>query len=211
MKKKTHYMLIGLLVATTFTACKKDDDDDNPPPAPSVTVNSDPQVSGKVDGTDFKYLTSGSGQTHLGYIGHSGGIAIAPDSSFFIMESGFEDIMTGDITFGIDMGTFGFVIPSDSNDLKNFFAIKQWAYSDMAENGVYIYYTDSNGFMWTTSDGTADQTGSTFSLEDRRYFEFSGENYVRIKASFNCKVYNGLGSVKLITNGVLVTDFWTEY
>ena len=60
------------------------------------------------------------------------------------------------------MGTYKFVMPTDSVKLKNFFAIKSWNYSTEAENGVEIVYYDSNGEMWSTSEGTGNQTGSAF-------------------------------------------------
>lgn len=215
MKNKTNYLLVALLLMTTsFVGCKKDDDDNNssptPNPTPTLTVNSEPQVSGKIDGVAFNWKTGGA-DGYQQSVSHGGPLGVPPDSCEFVMGTGFENVISGAYLMDVNLGTYKFVMPTDSVLLKNFFTIKSWNYSIDAANGVEIVYFDSNGDMWSTSFGSANQTGSTYSLQDRRYFKFSGEHYIRVKASFSCKLYNAVGASKLLTDGVIVSDYWTEY
>ena len=211
MKNKTHYLLVAfLLVTVSFVGCKKDDDDDNTPAPPAITVDSPEQMTGKIDGVAFSWVTGGS-NPYQGTVSSGGPVAFPPDSSEFILGTGMENIVTGDYLMDINLGTYRFLAPTDSIQMTNFFAIKSWNYSIDAENGVEIIYYDSNSWMWSTSYGTASQAGSTFSLQERKYFEFLGEPYMTIKASFNCVLYNGLGASKVLTDGVVVANFTSDF
>jgi len=206
---KTILLLMAIPAVLSLNGCKKDDDDDKNTGGGSVTVNSDPQSTFKVDGTSASLKTGvgGVGQ----YFFNDGEIATFPDSSESIYGSGFDKDNGNTPIIEFSKGTFKYTIPSDSAAFSNFFAPQSYSYSVNAEDGVKITWYDSNGDMWSTDMGSGNQSGSTFTIEDRRAYTFSGEKYVRIKASFNCTVYNGLGGSKTITDGVSVMDFWADY
>jgi len=214
MKKTKYYFILLMCSIALVSACSKDDDsDDNNTPAPTpVTVNSPPQVSGNINGVNFNYVTGGLNpyQSSVGY--DSGpGVAFPPDSCHFTLLAGFENVLTGQWLWDFRIGTYDFVLPSDSVSFKNFFEIKPWSYGVTPMNGMEIVYYDASGDMWSTSYGSANQTGSTFQLQAKKFIPFQGEKYERIKATFNCKLYNASGAVKVVTNGVVVADFWLDY
>ena len=214
MEKTKHYLLATILfVIVAFAGCSKGDDDDDdqtPTPTPTpVTVNSAPQVTGLMDGAAFSWVTGGV-SAYQSTLSSDGSIAIPPDESDFILGAGIENALNGKY-MDFNMGTFSFVTPSDTSDLKTFFHIGVWPYSDQAVNGVQIRYVDGNGDFWSTDEFPADQTGSTFTITERKALVNGGDNYMKIKASFKCKLYNGFGDVKNITGGTVVATFWCEY
>jgi hypothetical protein len=211
---KTKQLMIGILAvisAMALNGCSKDDDDDNnnpitnPPPS-TVTINSVPQVAFTIDGTAGSYVT---GSTVSSYFSNSSLLGFPPDSSESVYGTGFENNGNGVIEFY--KGTFVYTLPSDSAKFTNFFAKQPYSYSTEAANGVRIVWYDSAQDQWTTDQGTANQTGSSFIITDRISVEDNGYKYVKVKITFNCKVYNSAGVSKTITNGVAVMNFWADY
>lgn len=212
MKRK--FILVIAVLGTLgggFSGCSKDDDDNNNsnPTTPGVTINSEFQATFQVDGVavsvingvgDVQSLTSNDSQ-----------LATFPDSSQTIFGFGLYKNLgaTTQTLFHIDKGTFKY-LSYDEAAFTSFFAKQSWPYSVDAANGVQIIYFDANGTPWATDLGTANQTGSTFVIEDNKVQDYFGFNYMRVKATFNCKVYDGNGSSKVITNGVGVFDFLAD-
>lgn len=117
-----------------------------------------------------------------------------------------------DEKMGIDFGTL--VVPDNLTltQISPFFhsmikveddSYYQWSVG--AASGIRIYYEAPNGIVWSTDAGTGNQSGSNFVVtftEDR-----TGPDRERIKARFNCKLYDGLGNTKTVTNGLFELDF----
>ena len=70
-------------------------------------------------------------------------------------------------------------------------------------DGVRVEWTDPSGTKWSTDRGIADQTGSTFSINEvTATGEVFGPRYT-FKVSFSCRLYDEAGNSKLVTNGEL--------
>jgi hypothetical protein len=93
---------------------------------------------------------------------------------------------------------------------RNIIKVKSYSYGKLTTNkkangisGARVFYIDANGVEWTTDKGVADQTGSTFAIS--YYMDYSDPKapgiFKKVKASFSCKVYDGLGNSKTISNG----------
>ena len=75
-------------------------------------------------------------------------------------------------------------------------------------NGISIIWKDKNGELWSTSYGSRDQMGSTFLIQSTiDEPDPVGTLYVKVKATFSCKLYNSAGQMKLLTNGEFVGLF----
>jgi hypothetical protein len=194
-----------------FSGCSKDDDDNNNsnPTTPGVTINSEYQATFLVDGVAVSVVNGVGGVQSL--TSNHTLSATFPDSSESTMGFGLYKDVGGNTQslFDIDKGTYKF-IGWDSTAFTTFFAKQSWPYSPNAANGVAIAYFDANGTKWSTDFGTANQTGSTFVIEDTKLQDFFGFKYMKVKASFSCKVYDGNGASKVITNGVGVFDFLAD-
>ena len=83
---------------------------------------------------------------------------------------------------------------------KAFFS-NTFNYTDLGNDGITILWGDEANVDWTTDSGSGDQTGSAFTITS--VVDEPGQaNYtVRVTATFNCKLYDGLGNSKTLTNG----------
>jgi hypothetical protein len=206
------YTVILALVFSAFIfGCKKKENSPEPDNSasttnttPAVDVNSARQATFTMDGVNKSYIQDGG--TIISACGLSG--------SGSGSNSYNSDIVNHNNTisyFSIKKGTLNYSTsathPSDSV-FKAFFSIAtSIPYSVNAANGVEISIYD-NGIYWTTSLGTADQTGSTFNIEQTKNgTDFSGALVIVMKATYSCKVYDGNGNSKTITNGVFVGYF----
>lgn len=93
-------------------------------------------------------------------------------------------------------GTYPYTTGPDSDPFKN-------------GDGIYIFWVDKQGSLWSTTDGSGDQTGSSFkiiSVDDSP--DAIGRYYIKVKMQFNCKLYKeGTGEMKQLTNGEMVGLF----
>lgn len=212
MNRKFILMIaVTAMLGICFSGCSKDDDnnDNTTPTNPGVTVNSEYQATFKVDGVAVSIVNGVSGTQSL--TSNQTLSATFPDSSESTMGFGMYKDVGGNTQslFHIDKGTYKF-IGWDSTAFTAFFAKQSWPYSINAANGIAIAYFDANGTIWATDLGTANQTGSSFVIEDTKLQDFFGSYYMTVKATFNCKVYDGTGASKVITDGVGVFDFLAD-
>ncbi len=78
-----------------------------------------------------------------------------------------------------------------------------YGYSDVSSatiNGATIMYTDANGKEWYSEEGT--QTGSTFTITEISDNP-DGTSGKIFKATFSCKLYDGMGGSIQLNNGVI--------
>lgn len=85
--------------------------------------------------------------------------------------------------------------------------VQDYTYSTGPAAGVRISYVDPSGMIWATDAGTAVQTGSTFIITYTKDMADAGFEAEFMKAHFTCNVYNGLGGVRVITDGTLELIF----
>lgn len=206
MKKILSTLLLGSLI---LVSCKKEDPAPTPetptptPTTPSVSASSAPQFTGSLDGTSLSY-TSGC---FVGY--YSGGnVASSPDPSTFnysfeLYDSSFVSVIK------ISKGTL--TVPNggypDNSTFGSFFPIADSSYDPSLLNGVEVSMMDGNGVEWSTKNGSADQSGSTFKILDRVEGTYNGDYQVKVKISLSCKLYDSLGNVKNLSNAIIVGAF----
>lgn len=85
--------------------------------------------------------------------------------------------------------------------------IQEYDYSNAAAAGVRLSYVDPSGITWATDAGTGSQVGSTFYLTYSDDTSDGGFEAEFMKAHFKCNLYDGLGGVRVVTNGVLELIF----
>jgi hypothetical protein len=118
---------------------------------------------------------------------------------------------TLEITKGIMHNYWSSTVPQ----FKAFFNPGTYPYTSGPEfdpfrngNGVYIIWVDKEGNLWSTIDGSGDQTGSSFKIISTTDDADPLTYYIRVKMQFNCKLYKeGTGEMKELTNGEMVGLF----
>lgn len=190
----------------SFSSCKKKDsnttNNSNSSGAPTITSNYYFQAN--IDGSWVTYqhnnttlfaglgsTTYSVGDTIKGYMELSG-------------ITDFAEINGGGITaIGVNK-----MFELDSLDLFNLFASGSRSYGIFHSDSTPVKFTSGvtvtileNGKYWSTDLGTGNQTGSSFTITEfiDNNIDFVSEKIV--SASFNCKLYDGLGNSKTVTNG----------
>ncbi len=216
MKYSPRFPLTVFLLLIFIISCSKKDD---PQPASgsnntttSLTIDSPVQATFKAGSNQKSWISDGA--TITSFFANSSSLSPFPDSSTSKLGAGIENTSSGINTESISfkIGTFKFLIPSDSAAFSQFFAPASIAYSANAENGVRIDYVDENGEMWATDAGSQNQTGSSFVIQETKAFSLFGEKYIRVKAAYHCKLYNLLSGASMdLTDGVCLMIFWADY
>ena len=210
-----HILLTSLVLFVFVIGCKKKDSNNTPEETQptttgsttggttggsSITATTAPQATFALDGVSTSYISNGT--TIYGGSGTSGG-----GSGATVYSSDIDD--GNSVTYiNINKGTLTYTtsIPTD-NQFKAFYPISSIPYSVNAVNGVEVSIF-IGGTEWSTSKGTANQTGSTFNIvQTVDNPDLSGTFYLKVKATFSCKVYDGAGNSKTITNGLYIGDF----
>jgi hypothetical protein len=215
-------MKIGLKIAALalvlfFSDCKKKDNDPaedptpTPTPAPApIDINHAPIAQYDTDNKTYTYQDGGKVAGGMGSgleIAGSSGTSTAEYSAYFYNTD------TEDTYFSIDKGTIytpGTSHP-DTAAFRMFFAPGTVNYSSAVApahiNGIVIEHKDDSGVMWASDKGSANQTGSVFTIvSSKQVFSF-GDQQMKIYATFNCKVYDDNGNSKTLTNGKFVGYF----
>ncbi len=205
-----HTLILAFALTTLVFGCKKKDNTTPAAdPAPTttggtttgaITISSVPQATFVLDGVSKSYVSNNNTIFSGSSNGSSGG-------DNFVYGSGLDD--GNAITFiSIDKGTLvtgGSGYPTNAV-FKAFFSTGSKSYSASAANGIEISMYDASGVSWSTSLGS--QTGSTFTIDQNQDDpDLLGNYYLKVKASFSCKLYDASGNVKVLTNGVYVGDF----
>lgn len=213
MKTKNFlFIAISLLLGASLfiTGCKKDDPEvtetpETPDVETVITIKSTPRFVGTVDGVEVSYI---EGNKYFGYC--SGSSSTGETSGSYKYGAGIADIHNVDEPmFDMTYGTFSVTGGSPSNEtFSGFFTTGSKPYSFEAEDGIEIQTVDSDGLLWSTSLGTANQDGSVFTIDDLEDAPSAYEFSVKFKCSFSCKLYNSENAdVKTIEDAVFVGYF----
>lgn len=209
---------IGLLLAA---ACKKKDPDPNPnttttsgtttsTTSTSTTggfnMNTLCMFSATIGGTPVSYTEDG---TNLEIMLGSSGSVNPPNPTYKSYDCSLYNNSTSQNIFSIEKGTLVFSgsPTADSATFSPFFPLGSYAYSVGAANGIEISYWDASGTQWSTGLGAGTQTGSTFNVIDKKSAMVLGYFDVKIKATFNCTLYDGSGNTKTVTGGTMIVQF----
>jgi hypothetical protein len=203
-----------------LVSCKKKDT-----PAPATTqpvtttksTKSPAQVSYMLDGVSKLYICSDDTEINEDS-GPGGSVNSVTGYSEFTCVDRLYDGMTGEVNIDISKGTLKYPYnvnpnPPDST-FDAFYAIGNYPYTIDAAEGIRILIKDLNNVTWSTSLGTADQTGSSFSITKSKGVTYNDKKmdtkgyYEEVEFSFSCKLYDGNGNVKTLTNGLFSGSAW---
>lgn len=122
---------------------------------------------------------------------------------------------TDTASFAVTKGILHNYLSLTNAQFKAFFKPGTYPYTTGPEydpykngDGIYIVWVDKQGNLWSTVDGTGDQTGSSFKIISADDDPDPLTYYVRVKMQFNCKLYKQ-GSTEMVqlTNGEMVGLF----
>lgn len=99
----------------------------------------------------------------------------------------------------------------DLTGLQNYFAPGNYIYrtGSGSENGLLVGWIDLNSpaYYWNTALGLQ-PPGSNFAITNvETYADLQGRPIAKVKATFNCILYNGYGQSKVLTNGKFYGEF----
>jgi hypothetical protein len=205
-------ILFCLLLITG--ACSKKDDEDSSSSSgnnngggnSSITIDSPWQYSAKIDGTTHGKIDNGV--TIIGSFGGGGYTATPPDSSLsqyasVLMDSSFT-IPYFDITRN---GHYYLGGQADSADFHHFFTAGSYPFTAEDVNGIAVHWWDESGTEWGTDLGSADQTGSELVIDQVKVDSDQFDYILKVLIHFNCKLYDGNGNSKTLTDGKFVGRF----
>lgn len=192
MNKAIYFFLLIISTGFTFISCDKKDD---PKPIVNNNINNNdeygfPKLQVLVDGSLITARDDSAGIIWNALTTNK----LLYSSSLVVKESDKAIIDIENAFFSSDGEELS------EEEFKDFFHIGSHVYSNKyGEDGITISYFDQNNLNWNTY---GDQTGSNFIISEVTDEEnwFFGKIW-RVKATFNCKVYNGSES-KTLTNGV---------
>jgi hypothetical protein len=192
-------LALGLLL---LGGCKDDKDKVKPATPAAPVPTSDLYFVAKIDGADFlvEALKNNYGSGAGSGTGNSSGTWVE-EQSLLLMNT-----VNNHVSGVLFVKAFTDK-PNDCAQLETM--IKPGVYpfgktvqgsGTPATDGIVIVHTDANGKYWTSDLGTGDQTGSTFDVVEH-IANNDGFSQRISKARFNCKLYDGLGNSKTLTNG----------
>lgn len=153
---------------------------------------------GDFDGARITFIASSSNfQPGVGSSGSSGATSTKSyQSSIFNLSTGDGATLSiGEIQYS------GTSFPSNAM-FQSLFTQGDQNYSVDSKNGVEVSIVLNNE-IWSSSEGTADQTGSNF-----KFTQISDKgNSVEVKATFSCTLYDDSGNSKALTNGEFIGLF----
>lgn len=206
MKNALKTILLFCLIGMITFSCKKDDEDNNTSGSNQTDMSLGAFVCDK-DGNAFEMIVTQSNDLIAG-----------SSTSGSLKKLYFSSVRNQSTEFfaGISMGSLSNpnAAHPDDTDFINFISLgdKVYAYetgvgtnsgtSDGA--GVWMYI---DGVEWSTSKGVADQTGSTFEITEVTVQPFTGDQYIKVEATFSCKIYDDNGNSMVLTNGTFVGSF----
>ena len=192
-------LALGLLL---LGSCK-DDKDKVKPATPAVPVpTSDLYFVAKIEGADFmvEALKNNYGSGAGSGSGNSSGSWVE-EQSLLLMNT-----VTQHVSGVLVVKTFANK-PNECSQIETMFKPGVYPFGKTvqgsgtpAKDGIVIVHTDAGGKYWTSDLGTGDQTGSTFEVVEH-IANNDGFSQRITKARFNCKLYDGLGNTKSLTNG----------
>jgi hypothetical protein len=174
--------------------------------AMTINVQHPPALfTGELNGVETKIMSGVDGciYTYGNYGGITAGII---DRVFFGTVGNYTGpIINQEMRFELD--TIPIPVAFTLTDISPFFhaavRVQDYYYSPHWAFGIRLIYHAKNGVIWSTDAGTADQTGSNFTLTYTKDETDAGHDAEFFKAHINCKLYDGLGNVITVTNGIL--------
>jgi hypothetical protein len=169
----------------------------------TITVNesgsSDYYFDITVDGVRITRYANITAAYETGY-----GVYGEEDLSFgSIISPAAEPLPLGSNYFEIVKGVLPGGNTASNETFKNFLNPGSYPYAAVdADQGINIVYTDINGKTWQSNAAPATQTDGSFTITSSvEGTDGAGDFIVKVKATFNCRLYDDSGNFITITNG----------
>lgn len=204
MKKKLFPLMLLIIATVVVPSCKKKNND--PAPNPTPQTNGGPAITSsfyfqaKIDG-NWITLQDGVNGFASGTMGGNYGTSVNQEEQAALITN-----------YGLGQFACFFILKTfpgtvTGADYESMFSVNSYNYGinkDLPNgiDGAGIAYTDASGIDWRSDYGTANQTGSTFNIVEH-IVNTDGYSHKISKATFSCKLYDGNGNSKTVTNGVL--------
>jgi hypothetical protein len=208
--RKSIYLI--LLVFVSFVSCKKKED-----PSPGNQTNNtnnntntsadqNPTSTATYylvffDGTSAVKLEQSVSGVYNGSVSGGGTDYVTTGGGFYGLDENYDPIFKGGISFGKNYGGF-----PDHDEAYNSYSTggNSFGNESAQTTGFIIEYKDASGTYWTSDKGTADQTGSAITVNSKTAYNSLSLAYI-IDGTFNCKIYDGNGNSRTLTNGKFKT------
>lgn len=226
MKQLLKLSLFVLVVA--LASCKKDEDTPIVPLTPAgISLHPDDpsQFHASIDGIPFSIVLD---TTYIDTTGQEN-FMIGGDTLGRIYHSILKDTVRDEPAAWIHLGlnTFLFdgpppplhILPTE-DEFDNFFKKGMETYADPGTGKGYFPFGDTtenmmrgaafflrdtvNNVIWSTQ---GPQYGSFLHVDTIAPLDNIGEYYIKARMSFSCKLYDGNGAVRNLTNGVFIGIF----
>lgn len=191
-------LLLLVILTAAFNSCKKED------PEPLLILTDNPSTgiasveykfSGQVDGVDVLFSNAS-----IGYNNTSGSMPGGYWHKYAVslFDSGFNELIR------LEKGTLNTIEPYPSNTVfDDYFGLGGQLLDPALLNGCVItVFLD--GVEWSTSMGTADQSGAYVDIIGSSSGSEGTAHIRELKLNISCKLYNSIGEVKTLTNGELI-------
>lgn len=205
MKHNLLFALGFIALVISFSSCKKKDsnttNNSNSSGAPTITSNYYFQAN--IDGSWVTY----QGNNTSWFSGFSSSSHSSGDTVKGYVESAFITDLMELNSGGIGCVGVNHLFDLDSFALFNLFTLGSKSYGKFLETptvqsaaGAKVTYV-VNGVNWSSDRGSASQTGSTFSITEFKDNNIDSYSEKIVSATFSCKLYDGNGNSKTLTNG----------
>jgi hypothetical protein len=162
-----------------------------------------------IGGVDYDIIVATDGPDNISY----GRAGIDTVSLVSFVGPGIYPNPPGTGTVSLQKGFIYNYQTSTETDFKNFFALAAHPYvlnKCMYQSlpGMILSWIGSDDKVWTTLKEFGDQAGSSFiinGIEDG--YTSKGNYFVKVKSTFNCKLYSRTGEMTELTNGEMVSFF----
>lgn len=224
-----HLLKLSFFATVTLgfalTSCKKDEDTPITPLVQTGTPLSpddSAQFHASIDGVPFSiqldtiYLNNTDERT----------VVIGGDTMGRVYKSILQDTILDEPAAGIYLGFNKFImtvpnhiLPTES-EFNSFFLTGMETYADPGTGAGYFPFADTteermrgaafflrdtvNNVMWTTQ---GPQPGSFLHVDTLAPVTLMGQYHVKARLTFSCKLYDGSGAVRNLTNGVFIGVF----
>ncbi len=203
MKKHILSLTASLLLLLSISSCKKDSSTTtttttNNNGAPAIT--STYYFQAKIDGVWVTYQAN-----DISWVSGYGSASGGGTTDYYLIERAFVSDFAETNSGGVSILKDNVFDVNDYPTRYSLFTLGSKPYgkektltANPVEGGLVSYTL--NGVEWSSNLGTSDQTGSTFSITEF-VDNTDGASKKIVGATFSCKLYNGLGGVKTVTNG----------
>lgn len=209
-----HYLIYVTIFCITFSGCKKKETAEEEVAVPVVLAEY--HFKANINGTDYVYEIKSGNNTNM--------LSISDNQNFNGMELfrfGAEmDATSAPANLGYPVVGISFQtlkqLTTDVTDADFFGFLKKGNYNYLntfvlGDNGVVLQLVDRNGNFFYSTDGPQPAATFTVDIATPKAATIGNVAKVKVRALFNCKVYNAVGGTLDIKDGELVIDIENPY